>query len=125
MKINLKTPLEKTRRLLGDAGATFSNAFASTPICCPSRSTILTGRYQHNTKVLNNTIDGNCSSPAWQQNMEPSNIGAKLQPLGYKTFYAGKYLNMYGLKKAGGVEHVPKGWDSWNALVGNSRLVNS
>ncbi|CBY20536.1 unnamed protein product [Oikopleura dioica] len=118
------TPLEKTRRLLGDAGATFTNVFASTPICCPSRSTILTGRYQHNTKVLNNTIDGNCSSPAWQQNMEPSSIGAKLQPLGYKTFYAGKYLNMYGFKKAGGVEHVPKGWDSWNALVGNSRYYN-
>ena len=31
------------------------------------------------------------------------------------------------MKEAGGVEHVPQGWDHWNGLVGNSRLelINS
>ena len=43
------TPLESARRLIADQGAEFSNAFATTPICCPSRTSILTGRYQHNT----------------------------------------------------------------------------
>ena len=43
------TPLESARRLIADRGAEFSNAFATTPICCPSRTSILTGRYQHNT----------------------------------------------------------------------------
>ena len=43
------TPLETARRLIADQGAEFRNAFATTPICCPSRTSILTGRYQHNT----------------------------------------------------------------------------
>ena len=42
-------PLEQGRKLLADAGAEFTNAYATTPICCPSRASILTGRYLHNT----------------------------------------------------------------------------
>lgn len=53
--------------------------------------------------------------------MEPLSIGVGAKKLGYKTYYAGKYLNQYGSKSAGGVAHVPSGWDSWNGLVGNSR----
>ena len=31
--------------------------------------------------------------------------------------YAGKYMNMYGLPAAGGVEQVPAGWDHWYGQV--------
>lgn len=44
-------PCQKIRSLLVDQGTFFSNAFANTPICCPSRAEIQTGRYMHNTKV--------------------------------------------------------------------------
>jgi Sulfatase len=37
-----------TRRLLARRGVTFANAFATYPVCCPSRATFLTGRYAHN-----------------------------------------------------------------------------
>uniref|UniRef100_A0A3B3T2M7 Glucosamine (N-acetyl)-6-sulfatase (Sanfilippo disease IIID), b n=1 Tax=Paramormyrops kingsleyae TaxID=1676925 RepID=A0A3B3T2M7_9TELE len=30
----------------------------------------------------------------------------------------------YGKKEAGGVSHVPPGWDQWHALVGNSQYYN-
>ena len=41
--------MPKTRRLLGGArGTTFRNSFVSYSLCCPSRTTFLTGQYSHN-----------------------------------------------------------------------------
>ena len=45
--------MPKTRRLLsaeGGEGITFSSMFATTPVCCPSRSSYMSGMYQHNTR---------------------------------------------------------------------------
>ncbi|CDQ84141.1 unnamed protein product [Oncorhynchus mykiss] len=87
------TPMKKTKALIGDAGATFSNAFTATPLCCPSRSSILTGQYPHNHSVRNNSLDGNCSSPLWQKGPETTAFPVYLSKQHYQTFYAGKYLN--------------------------------
>ena len=109
-------PLNKTRNLIGDAGITFENSFVSTPICCPSRSSILTGKYQHNTRVYNNTVVGGCNSEYWRNELEPQSISTTAQEYGYETYYAGKYLNQYGFEKTGGPEHIPKGWNHWYGL---------
>ncbi|XP_064878138.1 N-acetylglucosamine-6-sulfatase-like [Oncorhynchus nerka] len=88
------TPLSKTKKLIGEAGITFTNAFVASPLCCPSRASILTGKYPHNHHVINNTLEGNCSSTAWQKTQEPKTFPALLQAYaGYQTFFAGKYLN--------------------------------
>uniref|UniRef100_A0A8C1KJ65 N-acetylglucosamine-6-sulfatase n=2 Tax=Cyprinus carpio TaxID=7962 RepID=A0A8C1KJ65_CYPCA len=101
------------------------SVFVASPLCCPSRASILTGKYPHNHHVVNNTLEGNCSSTAWQKTQEPETFPAFLQKQGtYQTFFAGKYLNEYGNKKAGGVEHVPPGWDHWFALERNSKYYN-
>lgn len=63
-------PLARARALLADRGAVFNNAFATTPICCPSRASILTGRYQHNTAVRNNSAAGGCSGQQWRDGLE-------------------------------------------------------
>ncbi|XP_034977101.1 N-acetylglucosamine-6-sulfatase isoform X1 [Zootoca vivipara] len=118
------TPMKKTTSLIGQLGATFANAFAVTPLCCPSRSSILTGRYPHNHLVRNNSLEGNCSSPAWQKFQEPFTFPVYLQRQGYQTFYSGKYLNQYGDPKAGGIQYMPPGWSYWLGLVGNSKYYN-
>jgi hypothetical protein len=37
--------MPRTLRLLRDGGAEFRHAYTTTPMCCPARSSILTGKY--------------------------------------------------------------------------------
>ncbi|KAF3826045.1 hypothetical protein GH733_006159 [Mirounga leonina] len=119
------TPLKKTKALIGEMGMTFSSAYVPSALCCPSRASILTGKYPHNHHVVNNTLEGNCSSKSWQKIQEPNTFPAILRSMcGYQTFFAGKYLNEYGAPDAGGLEHVPLGWSYWYALEKNSKYYN-
>ncbi|XP_060533499.1 N-acetylglucosamine-6-sulfatase-like [Cylas formicarius] len=123
--LNSLMPMKKTLRLIADKGKFFQNAFVNTPICCPSRSTILTGKYAHNTGVVNNSISGNCGGESWRKTHEPDSLAAVLKrAANYSTFYAGKYLNQYGSKLAAGLSHVPPGYDWWIGLKGNSKYYN-
>lgn len=70
--------------------------FTVTPLCCPSRSSILTGRYPHNHEVRNNSLSGNCSSALWQTGPESEAFPVFLSKQKYQTFFAGKYLNQVG-----------------------------
>lgn len=67
--------------------------FTVTPLCCPSRSSILTGQYPHNHQVRNNSLLGNCSSPQWQKGPELQAFPVFLDKMNYHLFFAGKYLN--------------------------------
>ena len=108
-------------------GVTVEYAFATTPECCPSRATILTGRYYHNHRVVNNTGQGNCASMLWTRTGERATIAVHLQRFGYETYFVGKYMNEYGEDSAGGeydsrhdhastdLAWVPPGWSEWFA----------
>ncbi|GAB0091512.1 N-acetylglucosamine-6-sulfatase [Sergentomyia squamirostris] len=115
--LNGMTPMKNVQELAKE-GATFINAFTSSPICCPSRASILTGKYAHNHATVNNSVDGGCYGQFWRDVNEKSTLPVLLQSHGYETFFAGKYLNDYR-----GVE-VPTGWNNWYGLHGNSVYYN-
>lgn len=80
----------------------FPNAFIETPLCCPSRATILSGRYSRTTNVRTND-DG-------YRFDETQTIATWLHDAGYFTGMIGKYLNRYPFGRG---PYVPPGWDRW------------
>lgn len=70
-------------------------------------------------------VAGNCAGQDWVDTNEKETMATQLKALGYRTMFAGKYLNQYGTKGSpSNVSHVPPGWDSWLGLVGNSQYYN-
>lgn len=74
--------MPKLNRLLAQEGVTYTNGYVTTPMCCPSRSSLLTGLYVHNHHVFTN--NDNCSSIAWTKTHETRSFATYLQTSGYK-----------------------------------------
>ena len=99
------------RDVLIKNGVNFENGFVTTPLCCPSRSSILTGQYAHNHQVLTNRMPLG-GAPKLD---DSSTIATWLHDAGYRTAYYGKYLNAYEDITPYG--YVPPGWDKWGTLL--------
>ncbi|KAK8387385.1 hypothetical protein O3P69_018165 [Scylla paramamosain] len=59
-------PMQHTKKLVAQQGLTLTNAFVASPLCCPSRSSILTGQYVHNHYAINNSLSGQCNGQRWR-----------------------------------------------------------
>jgi arylsulfatase A-like enzyme len=94
------------QRELVQRGVVLSSAVVSTPLCCPSRATLLTGRYAHRHGTYRNT--GPHGGVASFQDDET--LPVWLDRAGYATAFVGKYLNGYRGRR------VPPGWDRWRAF---------
>ena len=92
-------------------GIEFKNGFVTTPLCCPSRSSILNGEYAHNHQVYTNRMPMG-GAPKFN---DVSTIATWMKDAGYRTAYYGKYLNGYGDIDPQG--YVPPGWDDWGVFL--------
>jgi N-acetylglucosamine-6-sulfatase len=95
---------------LAREGARFLNAFATTPLCSPSRASILTGLYAHRHGVVDNT-DRSAASHAL------ATFPRGLQRAGYETAFIGKW-------HMGNDETRRPGFDYWVAMKGQGQALD-
>src|SRR5438477_542913 len=66
-------------------GATFSNFFVTDSLCCPSRASIFTGRYPHDTGIFTNGGDDGGFATFHSRGEESATFATQLQKHGYLT----------------------------------------
>ena len=94
---------ERMPFLSGLPGATdFTAYFDNNPLCCPTRTTLLTGLYSHHTGIVNNEVARRFD--------DSSTLATLLDSNGYETALIGKYLNLYPWNRG---DFIPPGWDRW------------
>jgi arylsulfatase A-like enzyme len=106
--------MARTRAELAGQGVELTEAFMTTPLCCPSRSSILSGQYAHRTGVYKN--GGNNGGA--DDFDDTSTLATWLQGAGYRTSMIGKYLNGYAQLWDDATEppYVPPGWSEWRGM---------
>jgi arylsulfatase A-like enzyme len=96
--------MPKTLRWFAAQGTRFTNAVATTPLCCPSRASIFSGQYAHNHGVLQNETRGELDLNY--------TIQRYLHDSGYTTGIVGKFLNYWNTCVN------PPDFDRWSLLDG-------
>jgi arylsulfatase A-like enzyme len=103
--------MPETMRLFGSEGVQYTNAFATTPICCPARAGIMTGRFNHNNGVLTNADKDLLA--------QDSTIQRYLHDAGYRTGITGKYLNGYDA-----TDGTPPHFDRFSVITQSANTDN-
>jgi len=102
-------------------GATFDHYYVTDSLCCPSRASIFTGKFPHNTGIFTNGGREGGFHLFHSRGEEKSTFATHLQSAGYFTGMMGKYMN--GYKPIGVVDgapaYIPPGWNEWD-VAGNA-----
>ncbi len=109
--------MPNTLKLIAKRGETFNRYYVSYPLCCPSRVSLLTGRYAHNSGVKGNIQPNGGYFGYSFRGAYTHNIGTWLQGAGYRTIHVGKFLNGYGDEPYSSGAEVPPGWTAWHSVL--------
>ncbi|KAI1104910.1 Arylsulphatase [Jackrogersella minutella] len=89
-------PLVKKHLL--DRGTYFSRHYATTAVCCPSRVTLWTGKFAHNTNVTDVKPPYGGYPKFVSQGYNDNYFPVWLQQAGYNTYYTGKLFNVHNVE---------------------------
>lgn len=110
---------------MAEEGASYANSFVVDSLCCPSRTSLLTGQAPHQTGVLTNTpndfVDPIGGYAAFAANgNDQRQFSLSLQAGGYHTGFIGKFMNGYDTSIVAGATQPPPavpGWSDWQAIL--------
>jgi arylsulfatase A-like enzyme len=109
MRADMLEDLPELTGWLVDGGTLFREAYATTPECCPSRASMMTGQLVHNHGVLSNVGNYGDRLP------ERETIQRYLDDRGYLSALFGKFLNGWTLSR------TPRFFDEWAFFLRSSR----
>jgi len=109
--------MPNTLNMIAKRGETFNNYYVSYPLCCPSRVSLLTGRYAHNNGVKGNIQPNGGYFGFSFRAAYTHNLATWLQGAGYRTIHVGKFLNGYGDEPYSNGTEVPPGWTAWHTVL--------
>jgi N-acetylglucosamine-6-sulfatase len=95
---------------IGAEGALFRNAFMTTPLCSPSRASLLTGKYAHTHGIIDN-VDRSAASH------KLVTFPLLLHQSGYETAFIGKW-------HMGNDDKPRPGFDRWVSFKGQGAYLN-
>jgi len=118
MRADQLPELPLTNARLADHAVQFDRAYVTTPMCCPERSSFLSGGWlPMHTGVLTNEAPRGGATLF----VDDDTLATRLQSAGYATALHGKYLNEYaelGL-------YVPPGWTDFAAVAEGDPWVDA
>lgn len=102
-------------------GIAFRHAYAGSPICAPSRNTLMTGHHTGHATIRNNFAGGGASGARVALRPDDVTIAQRLQRTGYRTALIGKW----GLGEPD-TDAAPwrKGWDFFYGFVNQAHAHN-
>src|SRR4249920_50547 len=109
--------MPNTLDLIAKRGMTFNDYYVPYPLCCPSRVSLLTGRYAHNHGVRGNIQPNGGYFGFSFRAAATHNLATWLQGAGYRTIHVGKFLNGYGDEPYSTGAEVPPGWNAWHTVL--------
>jgi N-acetylglucosamine-6-sulfatase len=106
-------------------GETFNHYYVWDSLCCPSRSTIFTGLFPHDTKVVANIGRDGGFQKFEAEHLYVRTFAVAIQRRGYAAAMMSKYLNGYGEPTmTPTTAPVAPGWSDWHVVSNGYQEFN-